>query len=183
MIDPITLLTVGPTVLRAVGALFGADSTAGQVAGKIADVADAVAGQPPARQRAAVNDAVDRLTPAEREALGKIQVRLARIEAEREARRLQHDETLAGQVAATAQAEQVHGTDYAKNTRPMLARRSGLTGLVVGGLWTVAYLADLALGTGRVPPPDAMVISALMGMAYAYMGMRTADGFSRIGKS
>ncbi|MCP5136052.1 MAG: hypothetical protein H6981_04555 [Gammaproteobacteria bacterium] len=183
MIDPITLLTAGPTVLRAVGSLFGSDSTAAQVAGKIADVADAVAGKPPAQQRAAVNDAVAQLSPAEREALGQIQVRLAEIEAEREARRLQHDETLAGQVAATAQAEQQYGTTYAKDTRPMLARRSGLTGLVVGGLWTVAYLADLALGTGRVPPPDAVTISALMGMAYAYMGMRTADRFSARGKS
>ena len=74
----------------------------------------------------AVNDAVAQLSPAEREALGQIQVRLAEIEAEREARRLQHDETLAGQVAATAQAEQQYGTTYAKDTRPMLARSQAM---------------------------------------------------------
>lgn len=178
MIDPITLLTVGPTALRAVGALFGNDSKAAEVANKVADVAEAVRGQPRMKQEQAIEQAQAAMTSQERQILGEIHVRLEQIAAEREARQYQHAETLYESTQQTFRATERYGTDYAKNTRPLLARLSGYAGLLLAVIWVMAYLL------GRTShAPDAVVIGAVMSMAYAYMGMRTVDGFGQSGKS
>ena len=178
MIDPITLLTAGPTVIRAIGRLFGGGSKAAEVANTVADVVDAVTGKPPAEQRRAVNDAIAQLTPEQRVEWQQLQVELAKVAAEREARQLEHQETLHESTQATFRATEQYGTDFAKNTRPLLARVSGIAGLAVGAVWTLLYVIGK---TERAPDPT--VIGMLMSMAFTYMGMRTVDAFSRKGKS
>ena len=100
------------------------------------------------------------------------------VAAEREARQLEHQETLHESTQATFRATEQYGTDFAKNTRPLLARVSGIAGLAVGAVWTLLYV------TGKTErAPDPTVIGMLMSMAFTYMGMRTVDAFSRKGKS
>lgn len=129
-----TLLKVGPGLIRGIGSLFG-DKTA-RVADTVAGITEAVGGQggAPASQQNKVAQALTALPPEQLLELKAMQQELenqaARIEAEREARQLQHEETLSGQhLADVQQARQQHRDHWMPSalTLALFVMMSGVT--------------------------------------------------------
>ncbi|WP_053062329.1 hypothetical protein [Photobacterium aquae] len=162
--DPITiiglassLLKAGPTLIKTVGGLFGEKSS--QTAVKVADTVAQISGALSSEQskQMQMEQWVKTLSPQEVQQLEKIHVELAHIEAEREARRLAHDETLfeSGQ-------QTIRQGDHAQNrfvaiTRPLLA------------LMSASSASYYVITT---PKPDMVIAGFLLSLAAAYMGAR-----------
>lgn len=180
--DLLTLLfTAGPTVIRAVGSVFG---------GKTAETANSVAGMVDAVQTLPAAVAKERLAaqvaalPAEAQvALQQIQVQLAKIEQEREAARLAAETAQQAQVQETARVEAQSSDEYVRRTRPKLARDSWLAAMAYAFIAGVVFpLLAQAYGI-TLPTIQEWIIMALAAPCLSYIGARSVDSFSRSGKT
>jgi len=180
MIDPISLLTVGPTVIRAIGSLFGGKTKA--VADQVADFADQVKGLPTDKAQSELSQRLAYLPPEAQVELKKIVLESEKIRAELEQAQLQADtdQYLASQ--ETIRTEIVHGDEYVTHTRPKLARDSAMLGLTYILLMEVANRLGVALEVA-IPGADVAVAGTLLGPAGFYMTMRTVDAFTKKGKT
>lgn len=178
--DPLTLLTVGPAVIRTVGELFG--GKAKETADKVANVVDAVKGKPRQTAEAEIRQALRALPPEQQVELQRLQVRLEEIAADREKARLAADTEQFTQSQATIRAEVEHGTEYVKETRPWIARSSYKAGTAYVLVSTIAHLIGKAWGAD-LPAADMAVAATLYSPVGFYMTMRTMDAFSAKGKS
>ncbi|ATG74426.1 hypothetical protein AN401_11645 [Zobellella denitrificans] len=173
----------GPGLLRSVGQLLGgkAQATADTIATLTEQVGN-VAGISPGDRTKALANVIQGL-PAEH------QVELARIhaQAESEALRLEVDRELARLQDRQAEHEQTQATirggdqasdELVRETRPLLARRS---------FWLTALycLAAEAARLGGLAEEGAeiAVASLLAAPCWAYIGLRTLDGFAPYPKS
>lgn len=178
--DPLTLLAVGPSLIRMVGGMFGGKSA--EVANKVADVADSLKGIPSGLARTQMAKAIANLTPAEQAELNKITVQLAEIERDREANRLKADTDQFKTSQETIQKEMDTGDEYVKHTRPMMARISTYTGL--GYMLLAEIVSRVAQLNGKtISGADVALAGTLLGPAGFYMTMRTVDAFTKAGKS
>lgn len=178
--DPITLLAVGPALIRMVGGMFG--GKAAEVANKVADVADSVKGIPAGMAKMQMAKAIANLTPAEQSELNKITVQLAEIERDREAIRLKADTDQFNTSQETIRKEMDTGDEYVKHTRPMMARISTYTGL--GYMLLAEIISRVAQFNGKaISGADVALAGTLLGPAGFYMTMRTVDAFTKAGKS
>ena len=202
MIDPITLLTVGPSVIRAIGGLFGGKTK--DVADTVAGIADKVRGLPADRQQQEFANQLNNLPPDALVELKKIALESDKIKAEQEQAKLAAQTEQHAQSMETIRTEAIHGTDYVKETRPTIARRSFIAGTVYVLLAEGVKLAtDLvhffnqpditnqvqALSEASTTTAlllqgaDPAIAGILYGPCVWYMTMRTADAFSTKGKT
>lgn len=178
--DPLTLLTVGPALIRTIGGLFGGKTS--DVASKIANVVDSVRGLPAQAAQDKVSQAVAGMSPEELIELKKITVQLAEIERDREANRLNADTAQFSESQSTIRTEMQTGDEYVKHTRPMMARISTYTGL--GYIVLAELISKIAQFNGKtISGADVAMAGTLLGPAGFYMTMRTVDAFSQKGKS
>jgi len=179
--DPLTLLAVGPTLLRAAGKLFG--SRTENVVENIAAIVDEVRGLPASVAQAKIANALAAMPKEDLLELKKVEARLAEIEQEREAARLQADTAQHQAAQETARVEAGSDDEYVRRTRPLLARRSACVTfaytLLTGAIFP---LFNAALDI-KLPGPDVWIVSALFSPCLAYMGVRTIDAFSKTGKT
>jgi len=156
---PIALLaTIAPSIIRAAGKLIGgkADEAATIVADTIED--------------GGTLEGAQYAMPAElRVKLAEVANEAQKLANEREARGMQHDETMYTQNQETAREEQRSGTEFVKETRPKLARDSFAAGTVYVLLFEALELFGHGLGA------DPMLASILYGPCFTYLGMRTVD--------
>ncbi|MCE2594422.1 hypothetical protein K6Y31_06305 [Motilimonas cestriensis] len=168
-----TLLKVGPSVVKAVGSLFGGDTE--DTAIKVANTVDHIRGSLSSKeaQQVAMEQALNQMPPAQFVQLQQMQVELAKIDQERESRQFQHDETLNQQQQATIQNGDNAQGEYVRQTRPLIARICTYAAL----LYTIGFEALKAqdVGTGA----SWELLGCLLSMPMAYMGVRTWDAFSR----
>jgi hypothetical protein len=177
--DPFTLLTVGPMLIRSIGSMFGGKTE--EVAGHVADVVDSVRGLDPAAAQTKLKQAIQAMPPEALIELKKIEGHLAEIERDREANRLQADTTQFGMANATIQEELRQGDEYVKHTRPKMGRYSLYAGLFY--LLVAEIISRLAkLGGIEIAGADVSIAGTLLGPAGFYMTMRTVDAFSPKGK-
>lgn len=178
--DLLTLLSVGPMMIRAVGGMFGGKTE--EVAGTVADVVDSVRGMDKATAQAKVKEALQSMPPEALVELKKIEVRIAEIERDREANRLNADTAQFGQANETIREELKQGDDYVKHTRPMMGRVSLFAGIAY--ILLAEVVSRLAMLNGKsITGADVAVAGTLLGPAGFYMTMRSVDAFSRMGKS
>ncbi len=178
--DPITLLTVGPALIRTIGGLFGGKTS--DVAEKVADVVDSVRGLPKDAAQAKVGQMMAEMPPEDLVELKKIGVQLAEIERDREANRLNADTAQFSASQETIRKEMDTGDDYVKHTRPMMGRISTYAGL--GYILLAEIISRLAqLNGNTISGADVQVAGTLLGPAGFYMTMRTVDAFTKRGKS
>ncbi len=168
--DPFTLLTVGPSILRGIGSLFGGKTQ--EVADTVANVADAVTGQSPEVQRQRMQEALDAMPPEARVELAKIANEAESIKADMESRRLQHEEHRLEQVQETARTEAKSEDEYVRRTRPWMARWSFTASFV--------YVAagEVARALGADTGADPYILGVLLSPAVTYITGRTVDAFS-----
>jgi hypothetical protein len=157
--------------VRGIGSLFGGEAK--EVADKVANVADAIQGKTPEAQRQAMQDVVDSLPPDAMVELKRIANEAQRIEAEREARQLEHAETMHHDTQETARVEAQSSDEYVRRTRPHMARMS----LYAGGTYAlVMSILDLfGKGTGA----NMELLGVILSPALVYIGARTFDAFSK----
>lgn len=178
--DPLTLLAVGPAVIRTVGELFG--GKAKETAHKVADVVEAVRGKPRQTAEDEVRQALRALPPEHQVELQRLTVRLEEIAADREKAHISADTEQFTQSQTTIRTEAEHGTDYVKETRPWIARSAFKAGtayvLISAFAHLIGRLNDIVL-----PAPDMAIAATLYSPVGFYMTMRTFDAFSKAGKS
>lgn len=179
--DPVTLLTVGPMLIRSIGGLFGGKTE--EVAGKVASVVDSVRGLPPQVAQEKVSQAIAAMPPEDLVELKKVEAHLAEIERDREANRLKADTDQFNASQETIRKEMETGDEYVKHTRPMMARISLYAGVGYILAAEAAKLIAAAASMHGLGGADAGIAATLFGPAGFYMTMRTVDAFSQKGKS
>lgn len=177
--DPLTLLTVGTSAVRAVGTLFGGRTKA--VADRVASIADSVAELPNSMQESRMLSEINEMPPEDLAELRKIEVELKRVEAQREGRAFEHEETIYTESQATIRTEAQSTDAYVRQSRPKIARMSAWAG---GGYAVVMELGRVvgALTGHDVPGADVALLGTLLAPVGFYMSMRTVDGFSKRGR-
>lgn len=169
-----------PAALRALAAVM--PGKAGEVAGKIASVAEAVAPLAPVEREHAIRAAVENMTPDERRELAGLTVKLREIDAGNLATVVQAETARHAQAQETIRTEATQGTEYAKNSRPFIARQA----YQCAGAY--ALLAEIgsriaAANGATVAGADPAILATLLAPVGFYMTMRTIDSFSAGGRS
>jgi hypothetical protein len=178
LIPAIAALAVqqGPALIRGIANMFGGSDTANQVA----DIVEQVSGigLSADQQTATVAAQLGRITdPAALVELEKIRVALEKEQTRRQELALQDKQAEHHETQETVR-EGDNATDtYVRNTRPLLARQSwyatALYVLAFEGLKVASY------GDGA----DWSMAAMLSTPAWAYLGLRTLDGFAPHPKS
>jgi len=192
-VDPITISTVagvlmkaGPSVLRAVGGWFGADTakTADSVAGMVEAVNSAV--NPQDRQRV-LEQKLAALPPEQFVQLESLKVELDKVQAERERTRYADQQAAHHEQQETIRNGDVATDEYVRRTRPLMARLSLYSSIVYVLLLAAGQqAAAVATAAGHamsMPAPDWDIALMLATPALGYLGFRTLDGFARFSKS
>lgn len=169
-----------PAALRALAAVMPGKS--GEVAGKLASVADAVAPLAPVEREHAIRVAVENMTPDERRELAGLTVKLREIDAGNLATVVAAESERHREAQTTIRTETTTGTDYARNSRPFIARQAyqcaGAYALICE---VVARLA--AFNGATVPGCDPAILATLLAPVGFYMTMRTIDSFAPGGRT
>lgn len=164
----------GPAMIRGIASLFGGSETAVSVANKVADMVEQVSGIgfTAEQQQANIEQQLMRLPP---EAIAELQKLKLELEKEQTRRR---ELELADQQAEQATTQQTiregdgAKDEYVRHTRPLMARQSWQAGALYIVLFTV--LRAFGYGDG----PDFEMAMLMLTPAWAYMGLRTLDGFA-----
>lgn len=162
------LLSAGPSILRAVGARLG--GKAAKAAESVASVVEAVQGRQDAPQK--LSEALEKLPPQERAELVKLEVELARIEAEREKARLDAGTARWAQTQETARVEVRSEDRYVRRARPRIALWSAAAGILY------ALTGPVSQMFGKPVQVDGAILGVLLSPVWTYMGARTVDAFS-----
>ncbi|MGU5685223.1 hypothetical protein ACV1DN_13520 [Aeromonas allosaccharophila] len=166
----------GPALIRGIASMFGGSDTANKVADMVEQVSGL--GLTPGQQQASIEEQLGRITDPtvlvelqklknemEKEQTRRLELQLADQQSE------QHEtqETIRNGDAAT--------DTYVRNTRPLMARQSWY----VTALYVLAFegLAVAGFGGGA----DLSMVAMLSTPAWAYLGLRTLDGFAPHPKS
>lgn len=169
-----------PAALRALASMMPGKS--GEVAGKLASVAEAVAPLAPVEREHAIRAAVDNMTPDERRELAGLTVKLREIDAGNLATVVAAESDRHRESQATIRTETTDGTEFARNSRPWIARQAyqcaGAYALLAE---TISRIAG-AHGSA-VAGADPAILAALLAPVGFYMTMRTIDSFSAAGRT
>jgi hypothetical protein len=161
----------GPAMIRGIASLFGGSDTAN----KVADMVEQVSGinLTAAQQQASIEDQLNRITdPTALVELQKIKVEL---EKEQNRRRELETADLQAEQATTQQTIRegdANKDEYVRHTRPLMARQSWQVSAIYVVLFSV--LQAFGYGTGA----DFDMVLLLLTPAWAYLGLRTLDGFA-----
>lgn len=161
------LVSAGPSLIRMFGASKGGETE--QVANTIADVVDTIKGKPTESQQARLQSVVDSLPPEE---VSKIQLGLAKIQAEREKNRLDYDLGMHAQ-----QQETIRSSKDIKGIRPEIANRHSWFALAYVGVFE--GLGAYGIGSGA----NLEIALFIAAPTLAWFGFRTWDKFSKQGAS
>lgn len=174
------LIKYGPSVFRGIGSLIGGKT--GEVAGKLADVADAVKGQPKESQHTTLEKSLAALPPEERAALSALEIKLAEIDAENRKAELTADTAIYTSAQETARIEQQYGDEYTKQTRPKMARLSGYCGfgyalgVKIGFPLLSALVALLGVeGVSFEAAVDTGLLATILAPLMLFSGVRMVD--------
>jgi hypothetical protein len=182
--DPVTIGLIAraaPAVLRTVaGFLTG---RAADVAGKLATVAEATNGLGGDAKRQAMTKTLEAMTPDERRELVAVTVELRKLDRESRRDELDTERALHAESQATIRTEIEKGSEFARNSRPHIARQSFIAG--AGYALICELFARLAAyhGVAGVTGADAAILATLLAPSGWYLTMRTVDSFSPKGRT
>jgi hypothetical protein len=181
--DPFTIGLIAraaPAALKAISALL--PGKGGEVAGKLAIVAEATQALGADAKRQAFEKTVDAMTADERRELLAVSVELRKVDREARADELNAETARHAQAQETIRTEIREGSPFARDSRPWIARWSFVAGGAYGlGIELIAKLSTL--GGVAMTGADAAILAALFGPCVWYMTARTVDGFTRQGRT
>lgn len=160
----------GPTLIRGIARLFGGSDTANKVADMVEQVSGI--GFTAEQQQANIEQQLMRLPPEAIADLQKLKVELEKEQTRRLELQLADQQSEQATTQQTIREGDVATDTYVRNTRPLMARQSWYA----TALYVLAFegLSVAGFGGGA----DISVIAMLSSPAWAYMGLRTLDGFA-----
>ncbi|MDH4230283.1 MAG: hypothetical protein OEW11_11170 [Nitrospirota bacterium] len=180
------MLTLGPAVLRGVGAMVGGKAAIAATDG-VAGLLEQAAGLPHGPALTLVSEALGKVSPAELEVLAQVVTRAQEMQAQ-----VRQDEIAAGVARdhddqETRRSETDSTDRLIRRTRPLLARWSFFAAVVYVIALEMVLPVVVWLRTGVVPPglPEAQweITGLLYAPCLAYIGGRSLEAFSAWGKS
>lgn len=166
----------GPAMIRGIAGWFGGSETANKVADMVEQVSGI--GLTAAQQQASIEEQLGRITdPAALVELQKLKNEMEKEQTRRLELQLADRQSEQHETQETIRNGDTATDTYVRNTRPLMARQSWY----VTALYVLAFegLAVADLGTGA----DLSMVAMLSTPAWAYLGLRTLDGFAPHPKS
>lgn len=166
----------GPALIRGIAGMFGGSKTADKVADMVEQVSGI--GLTAAQQQASIEEQLGRITdPTVLVELQKLKNEMEKEQTRRQELDLQDRQAEQHETQETIRSGDAATDTYVRNTRPLMARQSWY----VTALYVLAFegLAVAGFGTGA----DLSMVAMLSTPAWAYLGLRTLDGFAPHPKS
>lgn len=160
----------GPTLIRGIASLFGGSDTANKVADMVEQVSGI--GFTAEQQQANIEQQLMRLPPEAIADLQKLKVELEKEQTRRLELQLADQQSEQATTQQTIREGDVATDTYVRNTRPLMARQSWYA----TALYVLVFEGLMVAGFGE--GADISVIAMLSSPAWAYMGLRTLDGFA-----
>lgn len=164
------LATIGPTIIRGVGSLFG--GKAQDAANTVANVVEAVKGKPEDQQHQEISQALAKMTPDQVQAFEQVKAQIVQAHANVEQARIQAERDEQAAIQKTAQVEAQQSDIYTKRTRPGIARKSFYVGAGYVLIAAVVFPAVNAYAGTKLPGFEPSIFMALASPVLAYMGVR-----------
>ncbi|MFM5536739.1 hypothetical protein ACET8U_00655 [Aeromonas veronii] len=161
----------GPAMIRGIASLFGGSETANRVATMVEQVSNI--GLSTTQQQATIEEMLGRITDPD----VLVELQKLKNEMEKEQTRRLELERADQQAEQTTTQQTIREGDgakdeYVRHTRPLMARQSWQAGAIYIVLFTV--LNAFGYGDG----PNFEMAMLMLTPAWAYMGLRTLDGFA-----
>lgn len=160
----------GPALIRGISAMFGGSDTANKVADMVEQVSGV--GFTAAQQQEKIEQQL-MLLPTEAIAeLQKLKIELEKEQTRRLELQLADQQSEQATTQQTIREGDTNHDEYVRHTRPLMARQSWQASAIYVVLFTVLK----AFGYGEGPDFDMVLL--LLTPAWAYLGLRTLDGFA-----
>lgn len=162
----------GPTLIRGIASLFGGSGR--DTANKVADMVEQVSGIgfTAEQQQANIEQQLSRLSPEAIADLQMLQVKMEREQTRRLELQLADQQSEQATTQQTIREGDTNHDEYVRHTRPLMARQSWQASAIYVVLFTVLKAFDRGDG------PDFDMVLLLLTPAWAYLGLRTLDGFA-----
>ncbi|SIO94807.1 hypothetical protein [Vibrio spartinae] len=168
-------LEAGPAVIRGISSLFGGSDTADKIASAVETVDNTLSLSKQQKQLAITRE-LQNLPPESRVELERIQLELEKEITRRQELQLQDKQVEHHETQETIRDGDKTEDPYIRKTRPLMARQS--LWAVILYCFVMEFLKAKGIGTGV----DPWVASILSSPAWAYLGLRTLDGFAKYPK-
>ncbi|WP_265436074.1 hypothetical protein [Aeromonas media] len=166
----------GPALIRGIAGLFGGSDTANTVADMVEQVSGI--GLTAAQQQASIEEQLGRITdPAVLVELQKLKNEMEKEQTRRQELQLADRQSEQHETQETIRSGDNATDTYVRNTRPLMARQSWY----VTALYVLAFEGLKVAGYGD--GADLGMVAMLSTPAWAYLGLRTLDGFAPHPKS
>ncbi|MGY3943367.1 hypothetical protein [Aeromonas tecta] len=166
----------GPALIRGIAGMFGGSKTAD----KVADIVEQVSGinLTAAQQQAYIEEQLGRITdPTALVELQKLRNEMEKEQTRRQELELQDRQSEQHETQETIRSGDAATDTYVRNTRPLMARQSWY----VTAFYVIAFEGLKVAGYGE--GADLSMVAMLSTPAWAYLGLRTLDGFAPHPKS
>ncbi|MBS0044522.1 hypothetical protein KFE26_19780 [Shewanella sp. M16] len=164
-------MEVGPAAIRGISSLFGGSETANKVADMVQSV-DSVFGDNKAGAQLELANQMQRLPPESLVELERIKVEMEKEITRRQELALNDKQAEQHETQETIRSGDKAEDPYIRTTRPLMARQS---------MWAVMLYCFLMEGLHAFSygvGVDMYVATLLSSPAWAYLGLRTLDGFA-----
>lgn len=166
----------GPAMIRGIAGWFGGSETANKVADMVEQVSGI--GLTAAQQQASIEEQLGRITdPAALVELQKLKIEMEKEQTRRLELQLADKQNEQHETQETIRSGDGATDTYVRNTRPLMARQSWY----VTALYVLAFEGLKVAGFGD--GADWSMAAMLSTPAWAYLGLRTLDGFAPHPKS
>ncbi|MBC8670825.1 hypothetical protein [Aeromonas hydrophila] len=160
----------GPAMIRGIASLFGGSDTANKVADMVEQVSGI--GFTAEQQQANIEQQLMRLPPEAIADLQKLKVELEKEQTRRLELQLADQQSEQATTQQTIREGDTNHDEYVRHTRPLMARQSWQ----MSAIYVVLFTVLKAFGYGEGPDFDMVLL--LLTPAWAYLGLRTLDGFA-----
>ncbi|EKB28334.1 hypothetical protein [Aeromonas dhakensis] len=161
----------GPALIRGVAGLFGGNDTANKVADMVEQVSGI--GLTAAQQQASIEEQLGRITdPVVLLELDKLRAEMEKEQTRRQELQLADSQAEQATTQQTIREGDGAKDEYVRHTRPLMARQSWQ----MSAIYVVLFSVLKAFGYGDGPDFDMVLL--LLTPAWAYLGLRTLDGFA-----
>ncbi len=168
-------MEVGPAAIRGISSLFGGSETADKVAEMVEQVDGALGMTKEQKEMSLINE-MQKLPPESLVELERIKTEMQKEITRRQELALLDKQAEHHETQTTIRAGDSSQDEYIRKTRPLMARQS-MWALIIY-CFVMELLSANDLGSGI----DVWVAGILSTPAWAYLGLRTLDGFARYPK-
>lgn len=169
-------MQVGPAAIRGISSMFGGSETAEKVASMVEQVDD-VLGLSAEQKELALTRKMQTLSPESMVELERIKVEMEKEITRRQELALADKQAEQRETQETIRAGDKAEDPYIRTTRPLMARQSMWATMLYCFLMEVLHAFGYGVGV------DVSVAALLSSPAWAYLGLRTLDGFAPHPKS